>query len=182
MNIFVKKTIKLNHPQKIILIGFMGSGKSTMGKRLAHRLGLPFIDLDTAILEEEGSDIPIIFETKGEDYFRKIEHQKLKEILSTESQFVLATGGGTPCFHNNMKLINENGFSIYIKYTAAFLSSRLIAAKTVRPLIKDYSNSELKVFVENLLLEREPFYLKSNCIIEKINLKVDDFLEVLKIK
>lgn len=179
MNIFVKKTKRLNSPKKIALVGFMGSGKTTMGKRLANRLNFLFFDLDEAIVEHEGDDITTIFETKGETYFRKIEHQKLKEILTSNKQFVLATGGGTPCFHNNMKLINENGASVYLKYSASFLSSRLIVAKKERPLITNYTNNELKIFVEQLLSEREPFYNESNFVVNEINVKVDDILQAL---
>jgi len=182
MNIFVKKTKRLNSPKKIVLVGFMGSGKTTIGKRLANRLNLPFFDLDEAIVEQEGADITTIFETKGETYFRKIEHQKLTEILTTQSQFVLATGGGTPCFHNNMKLINENGASVYLKYSAPFLFSRLIASKINRPLIRNYNNNELKLFVEQLLSERESFYNESNFVVSEINVKVDDVLQALKIE
>jgi shikimate kinase len=179
MNIFVKKTKRLIYPQKIVLIGFMGSGKTTIGKKLANQLGLSFVDLDEAIVEQEGVDITTIFETKGEAYFRDVEHQKLKEILTSNEQFVLATGGGTPCFHNNMQLINENGVSVYLKYSAPFLVSRLEVAKTARPLLKNLNNKELNVFVEKLLSEREPFYLQSNFVVGKINIKVGDVLAAL---
>ncbi len=160
----------------------MGSGKTTLGKKLATKLNLPFFDLDEAIVEQEGADITTIFETKGETYFRKIEHQQLKEILISNKQFVLATGGGTPCFYNNMKLINENSASVYLKYSAPFLASRLITAKKVRPLIKNYTNTEMKLFVEQLLSERESFYNESNFVVNEINVKVDDVLQALKIE
>lgn len=182
MNKFVKKTKQLNSPKKIVLIGFMGSGKTTMGKRLANRLNIPFIDLDEAIVEQEGEDITTIFETKGEAYFREIEHQKLKEILALPNQIVLSTGGGTPCFHNNMKLINKKSTSVYLKYSDAFLSSRLIASKTSRPLLANYTNTELKLFIKQLLSKRESFYNESNFVVNEINVKVDDILKSLKMK
>ncbi|MBW6482444.1 MAG: shikimate kinase [Vicingaceae bacterium] len=182
MNKFVKKIYSLNYPKKIVLVGFMGSGKSTLGKKLATKLKVPFFDLDEAIVNQEELDITTIFETKGENFFRAIEHQLLKEILTSNKQFVLATGGGTPCFYNNMKLINENGTSVYLKYSPAFLSSRLIAAKKDRPLIKNYTNNELTLFIEQLLSERESIYNESNFVVNEINVKVDDVLQALKIE
>lgn len=167
------------YPQKIVLIGFMGSGKTTIGKRLANQLNISFVDLDEVIVEQEGVDITTIFESKGENYFREIEHKKLKEILTSTTQIILSTGGGTPCFYNNMKLINAHGVSVYLKYSAPFLVSRLEAAKTARPLLKNLNNKELNVFVEKLLSERASFYLQSNCVIEKINIKVGDVLAAL---
>lgn len=173
MNKFVKKINNLNYQKKIVLIGFMGSGKTTLGKKLASKLNISFVDLDEAIAEQEKMSISQLFETKGEDYFRKIEHQKLKEILSKNNKIVLSTGGGTPCFYENMQLINHYGISFYLKYTPAFLHSRLINAKAKRPLIQQLTSEELLGFIEQKLVERQPFYEQSNYILEEINLTPD---------
>jgi shikimate kinase len=92
---------------KIFLLGFMGSGKSTLGKKLANKLNVPFFDLDKIIEEQIGISIAEIFKTKGEEYFRTLETQVLKQLIYKQAKFVIATGGGAPCFNNNIELINK---------------------------------------------------------------------------
>lgn len=157
----------------------MGSGKTTLAKKLAKKLNRSFYDLDQEIEEKEHLVIPQIFEEKGENYFRKIESEVLKIILAKEAPFVLSVGGGTPCFYDNMELINKSGVSIYLKYNAGILASRLINAKVKRPLIKGLNEIELKEFITNKLSEREPFYKESNFTLEGNNLKVEDLLLLL---
>ena len=164
--------------KKIFLLGFMGSGKSTLGKKLAKKLEVSFFDLDNEIEKEAGITVFQIFEEKGEAYFRLLEQQILKQLIATDSVAVIALGGGTPCFYDNMKLVNEAGTSVYIKYNAGILCSRLINAKTARPLIQNKSEQELKTFIENSLSERERFYLQSKFIVEGNNIKVEDLLEL----
>lgn len=138
----------------------MASGKSTIGQILAKKLQLPFIDLDDFIAKKENLTISEIFKTKGEIYFRKKETQFLKELLQKEAQFVLALGGGTPCYGNNMDIINENGTSFYLKSTlqSTFKTLSKEENKKTRPLISSISNDNLKEFIAKHLFERAPFY------------------------
>lgn len=164
----------------IFLLGFMGSGKSTLGKKLANKLNQPFFDLDVVIETKENKTITQLFEEKGEEYFRALEHQTLKELISENSQFVLSLGGGTPCFKNNMQLINANGKSVYLKYNVGILHSRLVNAKTKRPLLQGKSDEELKQFINEKLTEREIFYKQAQFIIEGGNLKVEDLIKLIQ--
>lgn len=129
--------------QNIVLVGFMGCGKSTLGKKIAKKLNIPFIDSDQEIERLEGISVSEIFALKGEKYFRKLEHDfllKLKESQSnTAEKIVLSCGGGMPCFFDNMQLLNELGASFYVKLSAFELAKRLTLAKTKRPLIQGKS-------------------------------------------
>lgn len=157
----------------------MGSGKSTLGNKLANKLNLPFLDLDLLIEEQEHSTIAEIFNQKGEDYFRALETTILKDSVVSNPKFVFSLGGGTPCFNNNMEFINENGTSIYLKYNAGILASRLLVAKQQRPLIADKNEEELKQYVEKLLTEREPFYNQSKIIVEGMNITANAIIKNL---
>ena len=138
----------------------MGSGKSTIAKLVSNKLQLPFKDLDLCIEEQEQMSIPTIFKTKGEIYFRKIEHLVLKELIASEESFVLSLGGGTPCYANNHQLLNENGIvSIYLKTSIEELYQRLNAGKETRPLVSNKkSPEELKEFIAQHLFERSFYY------------------------
>jgi len=151
--------------QRIYFIGYMGSGKSTVGKRLALKLKYSFVDMDRLIEEEAGVTVRKIFEEKGEDEFRRLEH---KAVLKTTkmNNVVVSTGGGAPCFFDNMNIINRNGISIYLKMTSEDLLKRLKGSKFERPLIRDLSNDELADYIKEKLREREPYYLKSKYIID----------------
>ena len=143
----------------IVLVGFMGSGKSTIGKHLADGLGYAFIDTDEVIESAQKLSIPNIFEKYGEDYFRELEHQTIKELLSSTNK-VVATGGGLPVFHDNMILLNENSFTIYIKADTDTLSSRLML-NSGRPLIAGKTIEDLKNYIENVIKIRERYYSKA---------------------
>lgn len=156
----------------------MGSGKTTLGKKLANKLNKIFFDLDAEIEKNEGESINEIFEKHGEDYFRKIEREILHKIINGNENFVMSLGGGTPCFYDNMNVVNQSGASIYIKYNPGILASRLMNAKAERPLIKNFTNLELKNYVENKLTEREGFYSKSEIILEQNNLKIEDIIKL----
>ncbi len=153
----------------------MGSGKSTIGKRLANKLGYTFIDLDKEIEEVQNKTINELFE-EGEAQFRVIEAEQLRTASLNNQQFVMALGGGTPCFNDNMEFINSNGTSIYLKYNIGVLFSRLKNAKEERPLLKDKSDDELLVYIEEKLMEREDFYKKCSLTIESKNLTVEEML------
>jgi shikimate kinase len=158
--------------QIIYIIGFMGSGKSTAGKKLAAILGWSFIDLDKKIEEHCGKTIPEIFSEYGEDYFRKIEAEVLKSLKSY-SKSVISTGGGAPCYGNNMEYMLETGLTIYLKLSPGQLKSRLAKSTTKRPLIKDLNSEELQSFIEKKLSFREKWYCRGEIIMEGIDTDID---------
>ena len=164
---------------KIFLIGYMGSGKSTAGKKLASKLGLTFLDLDDYIESEYGKTIPEIFEKEGEEKFRELEHLYLKKVLSFDN-IVISLGGGTPCFYNHMELLNNSGLTVYLKMSVDALATRLVNAKKKRPLIQDMSEFDLKNFISTNLSKREPFYLQSHYKVKAKNLDIDELAEFLK--
>lgn len=164
---------------KIVLIGYMGSGKSIVGKKLASTLKLPFKDIDSEIESCEGRGIPEIFSEKGEIYFRKVENATLKNLLSSTDSFVLATGGGTPCYGDSMATIlaQEEVVSIYLKTKLETLCKRLFAEKESRPLIAHLKTEmELEDFVRKHLFERAFYYNQAPLIIES-DFGVDETVE-----
>lgn len=150
--------------KRVILVGFMGCGKSTLGKKLAAQLNIPFIDSDTEIEEHFGKSIGEIFAEHGESQFRELETEYI-EALDLRDDFVLSTGGGMPCFDNNMDLLNEIGTTFYMERSAKELTHRLINAKKKRPLIEGMSEEELLSFVEDKLLVREEYYKKASIVL-----------------
>ena len=163
----------------ITLLGYMGSGKSTIGLQLASILGYEFIDLDNFIEEKEQLSIKEIFNAKGEIYFRKLESIYLKEVYASKNDVVLSLGGGTPCFSGNMELINsENSKSIYLKLLPKSLSDRLFLEKEQRPLISHLkTEDDLVEFIAIHLFERQNFYSKATNIISIDNLTVNEAVE-----
>lgn len=150
---------------RIFLVGYMGSGKSAMGRLLAREKGLNFIDLDTYIEGKYHRTIAEIFAQEGEDAFRSKERDCLREVAAFEN-VVIATGGGAPCFFDNMELMNAAGETIYLKLTPEHLAKRLSTSKAgVRPLIKDKSGEELLQHITTMLQKRECFYLQARHII-----------------
>lgn len=143
---------------KIFLVGYMGCGKTTMGERLSAALGLEFIDLDDHIVESEGRTIPQIFKDEGEAGYRGLERRCLKNIVNYEDEVVVATGGGTPCFYDNMAVMNAEGLTIYLQMDVKSLSYRLEHSKSERPLLGDLMVADLEDFVRTHLEERKHFY------------------------
>ena len=152
---------------RIVLVGYMGSGKSTIGKLLAKKLKISFLDLDEVIEERLGDSISNVFNGKGEIFFRKKEHEYLNDILSQNNNFVLSTGGGTPCYSGNMdSMLALADHVFYLKISIPGLVKRLIMEKEHRPLIKNIDDGDLPEFIGKHLFERNNFYLKANHIIE----------------
>lgn len=143
----------------------MGCGKSTMGRALAASLNLTFIDLDTYLEERFFRTIPQIFAEEGEAEFRKKERRVLEEVAAFD-HVIVATGGGAPCFFDNMELMNEAGFCVFLDVDTASLVKRLIHAKTERPLIKGKSPEELAQFIDDMMIRRRPFYEKARYILK----------------
>ena len=160
---------------KIFLTGYMGSGKSTVGKKLASKLDYEFIDLDKFIETEYQQTIPQIFSTKGENEFRAMEHNALKKLID-KNNLIIACGGGTPCYYNNMELMNNNGITVYLKMSADALVNRLVNAKDKRPLIANKTEPELRKFVNRQLEKREDNYHQAQYIVKGKDLNVDELV------
>ncbi|MCA0132361.1 shikimate kinase [Winogradskyella alexanderae] len=166
----------------VVLLGYMGSGKSTIGSYLANILNYDFIDLDTFIELQEKSKIAEIFRTKGEIYFRKKEAQYLRDILDNSNNLVLALGGGTPCYAINMNQIlnRQNVKSFYLRLSVSQLTDRLLNEKDKRPLISHIkTKDDLQEFIGKHLFERANYYNKSHVIIDVQNSSVKDTTEAI---
>mgnify|MGYP002523931450 CR=1 FL=1 len=146
--------------QRIILIGYMGAGKTTVGRELAKELGLMFYDLDWYITSRMRRTVAQLFEEHGEDGFRQIERNMLHEVAEFEN-IVLSCGGGTPCFFDNMDYMNQKGDTVYLKATPEVLYAHLKMGKGVRPLLLNKTPEQVEAFVKTQLKEREPFYTKA---------------------
>ncbi|MGQ9846917.1 MAG: shikimate kinase [Bacteroidales bacterium] len=155
---------------RYFLIGFMGSGKSSLGYQLAKILNIDFFDLDQYIEQSTQKSIQAIFETEGEQPFRNYETKYLNQIISLSDNAVISTGGGTPCFNNNINIMLKNGIVIYLKNNPTTLAKRIFLSKTIRPLVKNMNESELSLWIEEKLKEREVFYNQANLIIEAQNI------------
>ena len=157
--------------QHIFLIGFMGSGKTYWGKKWADISGLDFVDLDEIVEKEQGETIAEIFANDGEEHFRNLETNALKKITEKE-HVIIACGGGTPCFNDNISWMNDNGTSVYLQSSPENILKRLTGEKEKRPLIKNQKEEELLFYITEKIKEREFFYSKA-----KLVLNVDDMTE-----
>lgn len=152
-------------PQRIYLLGFMGSGKSVLGAKLAARLGYDFCDLDALITGREGRSVSIIFAEDGEAYFRKVETETL--ISTAErNQTLIALGGGTPCFGHNMEWISRNGLSVYLRVPVPTLLGRLKKKRAGRPLLESLDDNALRDYIERTLELRRPFYEQAAVVLD----------------
>jgi shikimate kinase len=151
---------------KIVLVGYMAVGKSTIGSILAEKLQIAFVDLDKSIENNENLSINEIFEKYGEIYFRKKEHIELKKWLATSNSLVIATGGGTPCYANNHLLLKGTGITtFYLKASVSLLYERLLMGQIERPLIAGKSEEVLKEFIAKHLFDRSYFYHQATHIL-----------------
>lgn len=174
--------------KRIILIGYMGAGKTTVGKALSKALGIPFYDLDWYIESRRRKTVAQLFAELGEEGFRKIEYNMLHEVAEFED-VIISCGGGTPCFFDNMDYLNQQGQVVWLKATPEVLYKHLLMGKGDRPLLRGKSPEELIAYITEHLREREPFYTKAHYTIdvslmddhEKINLTVDRLKEMLQV-
>ena len=154
---------------KIFLNGYMGSGKSLIGKMLSESMGYPFVDMDDQIEIMEGISIHEIFQKKGELYFRKLENEVLKDILASDTQMIVSLGGGTPCYGNNFDLIKADAenITVYLKASVDQLTQRLFLEKVHRPVISHLDTKEqLEEFIRKHLFERAYYYNQSKIIVD----------------
>lgn len=164
----------MNKP--IFLIGFMGSGKTTWGRKLANHLNKKFIDLDHVLVDKIGMSIPEYFQQFGEYKFRELESQTLKEIQDDNS--VISTGGGSPCYFDNLQWIKERGIVLYLYLTPGALFSRLQKSDVKkRPALKGLTGDQLRTFIEEKLAEREPFYNQAHIKIDQLNTSLEEICE-----
>ena len=146
--------------KRIILIGYMGAGKTTVGKALSKELGIPFYDLDWYIESRRRKTVPQIFAELGEEGLRQIERNMLHEVAEFED-VIISCGGGTPCFFDNIDYLNQQGQVVYLRCEPEVLQKHLMMGKTERPLLKGKSPEELNAFIREQLEKREPFYTKA---------------------
>lgn len=168
---------------RIYLIGYMGSGKSTVGKELASRLGWKFIDLDEVIIERSGLTIPEIFRRYGEHTFRQLESSALVSTVEM-SQVIVATGGGAPCFNDNIDVLTANGLTIFLNGSIDTIVNRIRADSSVRPIVASKSKNELRSFIEDHLAARLTFYKQANITVDidqSISEIVDEILEKINL-
>ena len=174
--------------KRVILIGYMGSGKTTVGKALSKETGMMFYDLDWYIESRMHKSVSQIFAEKGEEGFRKIEYNMLHEVAEFED-VIISCGGGTPCFFDNIDYLNQQGEVVYLKASPETLYKHLLMAKIERPLLKDKSADELIAYITEHLKQREPFYEKARHILDvnvlddydKIKISVQQLRELLKL-
>lgn len=167
--------------EKVYLMGFMSSGKSRLGQKLARQLDRSFIDLDQFIEAELKRSIPQIFEEEGEQAFRKYESQQLRSIPKEDQELVISLGGGTPCFADNLDYVKTQGTSIYLRVSEDILIGRLRQKKASRPLIAELSDEQIADFVRTELKKREPYYLQADYILASDHPKVESVLELLNL-
>jgi shikimate kinase len=170
---------------KVFLVGYMASGKTTIGKVLAEKMNFQFIDLDQYIESKEDMSVPDIFKLKGEIYFRKIEALFLKELIESDIKAIISLGGGTPCYGNNMELLlnSEDAITIYLKASLNELVKRLNKDKQNRPLIAHLDSDEaLLEFIGKHLFERNQFYNQANYTVETDNASVTTIVEDIVLK
>ena len=169
---------------KIVLLGYMGCGKSVIGNSLAKKQNVPFYDLDQKIEIETQNSILELFQNKGEIYFREKENEILKSLLAYDHDFVLSLGGGTPCYYNNHELLLQDDiFSIYLKANVDTLVDRLLNEKNQRPLLVNQDEVSLKDFINKHLFDRNFYYHQVSKIVtvdDKSVLQiVDEIIDLL---
>ena len=173
---------------RIILVGFMGAGKTTVGKALSKELGIPFYDLDWYIETRHRKKVAQIFTEVGEEGFRKMEYNMLHEVAEFED-VIISCGGGTPCYFDNMDYLNRQGQVVYLKASPEVLYGHLLMSKNDRPLLRGKTPDELIAYIKEQLKEREPYYNKARYTLdvslmdnyEKIKITIDHLKEILNL-
>ncbi|MBI3137538.1 MAG: shikimate kinase [Sphingobacteriales bacterium] len=164
---------------KVFFIGFMGSGKSHWGHLLSNKLGIRFFDLDEQITEQAGKSIPEIFAEEGEERFRLLEKEVLHIITESHDRFIMACGGGTPCYFNNIEYMNNAGTTVWINTPAETLFSRLIKEKENRPLIRNLSDDQLRGFISKKFSDRRIYYEQAELVVDEEPVHLDKLIETI---
>ena len=147
---------------KLFLVGYMGCGKSSLGKKIAKAMGIRFIDTDAEVESREGATIADIFHYEGEEYFRKSERYIIEELAASDEDMVISTGGGVPLWEDNMEVMNQSGVTLYLKRTAEQIASRLSPhGREKRPKLRGLNDEELVAFMRENMAQREPYYCKA---------------------
>ncbi|MBP3229996.1 MAG: shikimate kinase [Prevotella sp.] len=173
---------------RIIIIGYMGAGKTTVGRALSRELGIPFYDLDWYIESRMRKTVKQLFDERGEEGFRRIERNMLHEVAEFEN-VIVSCGGGTPCFFDNMEYMNQQGQTVYLQASPEVLYGHLLMGKSVRPLLLGKTREELLVFIKEQLKQREPYYSQARHILnvdlmdnyDKIKISVQNVRQLLGI-
>jgi len=164
--------------KRIYLIGYMGAGKSLIGKVLARRMSMNFIDTDHFIENRYRKKVSDIFASEGEERFRDMEHRVLLEISEFED-VVISTGGGLPCFNDNITIMNDTGITVFLDVPVEELATRLTTSKSVRPVLKQRSGNELIEFIKDSLATRRSFYEQAKIRLDAGRMSTDDEVETL---
>lgn len=152
---------------KLFLVGYMGCGKSSLGKKIAKAMGMRFIDTDAEVESREGATIADIFHYEGEEYFRKSERYIIEELAASDEDMVISTGGGVPLWEDNMEVMNQSGVTLYLKRTAEQIASRLSPhGREKRPKLRGLNDEELVAFMRDNMAQREPYYCKATLTID----------------
>jgi shikimate kinase len=162
---------------KIFLIGFMGSGKTYWGHLISQKLSIPFFDMDEQVVSHEGRSIVEIFAENGEEYFRLLEKDVLHIITESHDKLVMACGGGSPCYFNNIDYMNQTGTTVWINTPIETLFQRLINEKESRPLIKGLTNDQLKGYIIKKFADRKIYYEQADVIVDEEPVQLDKLLE-----
>jgi shikimate kinase len=165
---------------KIFLIGFMGSGKTHWGKLLSQQMHLPFYDLDEEIVKTEKRSIQQIFHDKGEEYFRVKEHEVLEALAEDHEHVIISTGGGAPCFFNNIDFMKNQGKVIWLNTSVDILVHRLLKEKNTRPLIKNISDAELRSFIIKKLQGRKLYYEQADILLHEDTLSIESLVKTIQ--
>ena len=165
---------------RIFLVGFMGSGKTHWGKKLAAINGIPFYDLDSVIVQTEKKTVSDIFSENGEEYFRYKEKEVLEELVADHEEFVLSCGGGTPCFFNNIEFMKKNGKVIWLNTSIDVLQDRLLKERMSRPLIRAVGDTELKNYITRKLGERKMYYEQADIIVDEDKASLESFSRIIE--
>src|SRR5687767_7333769 len=161
---------------KVFLIGFMGSGKTHWGRKLSEKLSLPFFDLDEQVEAHEGKTIPEIFSQSGEEHFRLAEKDALHIITESHDSFIMACGGGTPCYFNNIDYMSREGTTVWLSTALNVLHERLLKEKENRPLLKGLSEDQLRGFIAKKYADRKIFYEQADIIINEEEIELDQLI------
>ncbi|MBE2229446.1 MAG: AAA family ATPase [Chitinophagaceae bacterium] len=162
---------------KVFLIGFMGSGKSHWGRLLSEKLGIRFFDLDEQVVDKAGKPVTEIFASAGEEAFRQLEKEVLHIITESHDSFIMATGGGTPCYFNNIDYMNDAGTTVWINTSPDVLFDRLVKQKDKRPLIRDIPDTQLQHFIAKKMADRRIYYEQAQLEVAEEPVELDSLIE-----